>query len=48
MPLDDSPNSLSRLRRYAVVLLLRKNFRRSFILVLEEMSASIIMTIKIE
>jgi hypothetical protein len=36
----DSPNSASKPRRYAVVLLFKKNFNSNLTLVLDEMSVS--------
>ena len=39
----DSPNSPSKPLRYAVILLLRKNFNNNLILVLDDINASIII-----
>jgi hypothetical protein len=42
MAFEDSPNSDSSARRYALVFALKKNFSKSLILVFEEISVSII------
>ncbi len=42
MELDDSPNSLSKLLKYEVVVLFKKNFKSSFTRVLEDIKVSII------